>query len=110
MDGKLHYDPPILPKAPNRFTGGLYLKGNLSNCSYFDASEQAEYADYVQTVLPNGSGETPGMLGLMFWAAETPSARKNYTPTTPPNTCEGGMGVAATEFGIEIPMPPLRQY
>jgi len=109
VDGKLHYDPPILPKAPNRFTGGLYLKGDWANCNDFDASEQAEYADYVQTVLPNGAGDTPGMLGFMFWAAEAPSARKNYTPTTPPNTCEGGMGVAATEFKIEIPMPPLRQ-
>lgn len=110
VDGKLHYDPPIPPKAPNRFTGGLYLKGNLANCHDFHASEQAEYADYVQTVLPNGAGVTPGMLGFMFWAAEAPSARKNYTPTTPPNTCEGGMGVAATEFNIPIPMPPLRQH
>ncbi|MGW8267734.1 MAG: hypothetical protein ACWGSQ_15320 [Longimicrobiales bacterium] len=109
VDGKLHYDPPILPKAPNRFTGGLYLKGDRANCNDFNASEQAEYADYVQTVLPNGAGDTPGMLGFMFWAAEAPSARKNYTPTTPPNTCEGGMGVAATVFEIEIPMPPLRQ-
>jgi hypothetical protein len=109
VDGKLHYDPPILPKAPNRFTGGLYLKGNLANCNDFYASEQAEYADYVQTVLPNGAGETPGMLGFMFWAAETPSARKNYTPTTPPTTCEAGMGAAATEFKIQIPMPALRQ-
>jgi hypothetical protein len=109
VDGKLHYDPPIPPKAPNRFTGGLYLKGNLANCNDFLASEQAEYADYVQTVLPNGAGESPGMLGFMFWAAEAPSARKNYTPTTPPNTCEGGMGVAATVFDIPIPMEPLRQ-
>jgi hypothetical protein len=109
VDGKLHYDPPIFPKAPNRFTGGLYLKGNLANCNDFYASEQAEYADYVQTVLPNGAGVTPGMLGFMFWAAEAPSARKNYTPTTPPNTCEAGMGVAATEFEIQIPMPALRQ-
>jgi len=109
VDGKLQYAPPILPKAPNRFTGGLYLKGNLANCNDFAASEQAAYQDYVETVLPNGAGVTPGMLGFMFWAAEAPSARKNYTPTTPPNTCEDGMGVAATMFEIPIPMPALRQ-
>jgi hypothetical protein len=45
----------------------------------------------------------------MFWAAEFPSARKNYVGTVPPNTCEGGMGVASSEFDIPIPMPPLRQ-
>jgi hypothetical protein len=109
VDGKLQYAPPIPPKAPASFTGGLYLKGNLANCDDFPASEQAKYAYYVQTVLPNGQGDTPGMLGFMFWAAEAPSARKNYTPTTPPNTCEGGMGAAATAFDIPIPMPPLRQ-
>jgi hypothetical protein len=109
VDGKPQYAPPIPPKAPNRFTGGLYLKGNLANCNDFSASEQAEYADYVQTVLPNGAGDTAGMLGFMFWAAEAPSARRNYEPTTPPNTCELGMGVAATVFDIPIPMEPLRE-
>jgi hypothetical protein len=109
VDGKLQYDPPIPPKAPARFTGGLYLKGDLANCNDFYASEQYEYADYVQTVLPNGAGTTPGMLGFMFWAGGAPSARKNYTPTTPPNTCEAGMGVASSYFNIQVPMDPLRQ-
>jgi hypothetical protein len=109
VDGKPRYDPPIPPKAPNRFTGGLYLKGSMANCTDFYASEQYEHAEYVHTVVPNGAGVTNGMLGFMFWAAETPSARRNYTPTTPPNSCEDGMGVAATIFDIPIPMPPLRQ-
>jgi hypothetical protein len=43
----------------------------------------------------------------MFWAAERPSTRG--ATTAPPNTCEGGMGVAATTFAIPIPMPALRQ-
>jgi hypothetical protein len=47
------------------------------------------------------------MLGWMFWAAEKPSTRG--VGTVPPNTCEDGMGVAATEFEIPIPMPPLRE-
>jgi len=109
VDGKPQYAPPIPPKAPNRFTGGLYLKGNLDNCDNFYSSEQYAHADYVQSVQPNGAGTTCGMLGYMFWAAGTPSARKNYVSTYPPNSCEGGMGVAATTFDIPIPMPPLRQ-
>jgi hypothetical protein len=50
-----------------------------------------------------------GMLGFMFWAAEYPSSRKGYTATVPPNTCEAGLGAAATNFNISIPMLPLRQ-
>jgi hypothetical protein len=109
VDGKPTYDPVIPPKAPNKFTGGLYLKGNMDNCTDFYSSEQWKHADYVQTVAPNGEGITAGMLGYMFWAAEYPSARKNYVATVPPNTCEGGMGAAATIFNLSIPMEPLRQ-
>ncbi len=109
VGGMLTYDPQIPPKAPNRFTGGLYLKGSMANCTDFYSSEQWEHEEYVHTVAPNGAGTTAGMLGYMFWAAETPSARKNYKPTTPPNTCENGMGVAASVFDIPLPLGPLRQ-
>jgi opacity protein-like surface antigen len=109
IDGKLHYDPPIPPKAPNRLTAGLYLKGNIANCYDFYSSEQWQWADYVQNVLPNGAGATPGLLGYMFWAAEYPSARKNYVGTVPPNSCKGGMGTAMEVFKVEVPMPELRQ-
>jgi hypothetical protein len=103
VDGMPTYDPPIPPKSPGKFTGGLYLKGNIANCKDFHSSEQLEHADYVQTVVPNGAGTTAGMLGYMFWAAGVPSARKNYTDTGFPNTCEDGMGDAAIFFGIEVP-------
>jgi hypothetical protein len=109
VDGKPTYNPVIPPKAPNKFTGGLYLKGNMTNCTDFYSSEQWEHAEYVQTVAPNGEGITAGMLGYMFWAAEYPSARKNYTATVPPNSCEDGMGVAATIFDIAVPTEALRQ-
>jgi hypothetical protein len=109
IDGKPQYSPPVPPLAPAKFTGSLYLKGNIANCNNFASSEQKSYAPYLQTVLPNGAGTTPGMLGFMFWAAEYPSARRGYTATVPPNTCELGMGTAATTFNIPIPMPPLRQ-
>jgi hypothetical protein len=109
VDGKPQYAPPVLPLAPAKFTGSLYLKGGIANCNNFASSEQKADANYVQTVLPNGAGTTPGMLGFMFWAAEYPSSRRGYTATVPPNTCEGGMGVAATTFNIAIPMPTLRQ-
>ena len=109
IDGKPQYSPPVLPLAPAKFTGGLYLKGNIANCNNFASSEQKSDANYVQTVAPNGAGTTRGMLGFMFWAAEYPSARRGYTATVPPNTCELGMGTAATTFSIPIPMPSLRQ-
>ena len=54
-----------------------------------------------------GAGSTTGMLGYMFWAA---GCQGNGTGCTfPPNTCENGMGGAATAFSIPIPMPALRQ-
>ena len=109
IDGKPQYAPPILPLAPAKFTGSLYLKGNIANCNNFASSEQKADAGYVQTVQPKVSGATPGMLGFMFWAAEYPSSRNGYVATVPPNTCEAGMGVAATTFNIPLPMPPLRQ-
>jgi len=109
VDGKPTYAPPVPPLAPAKFTGGLYLKGNIANCNNFGSSEQKADASFVQTVAPNGAGVTAGMLGFMFWAAEYPSSRKGYTATIPPNTCELGMGVAATTFNIPLPMPPLRQ-
>jgi hypothetical protein len=109
VDGKSQYDPPIPPLAPNRFTGGLYLKGSMANCTDFWSSEQYAYVDYVESVAPNGAGTSNGMLGFMFWAAEYPSARKNYVATVPPNSCEGGMGMASEVFDIPVPMPPLRQ-
>ena len=109
VTGMPTYNPVIPPKPPAKFTGGLFLKGNMANCTDFLASEQLKHAEYVQTVMPAGAGTTPGMLGYMFWAAETPSARKNYKSTTPPNTCEDGMGGASSYFNIPIPMEPLRQ-
>ena len=110
VDGKPQYAPPVLPLGPARFTGALYLKGNSANCLNYGASEQKADADYVQRVKPNAALQiqnyTPGMLGYMFWAAGTPSARRAYVPTT---DCTGGMGVAAGAFNVPIPMPPLRQ-
>ena len=108
VDGKPQYAPPVPPLAPAKFTGGLYLKGNIANCQNFDASEQKADANYVQKVLPNQAFPTgtPGMLGYMFWAAGKPSARKNYAGTT---DCTGGMGRAAEVFSIPVPMPALRQ-
>jgi hypothetical protein len=47
------------------------------------------------------------MLGYMFWAAEKPSTRG--VTTTPPNTCEGGVGAGATALSVPLPMPALRQ-
>lgn len=110
VDGKPQYNPPIPPLAPAKFTGGLYLVQRtkiLPECNNFSSSLQNSTGTYVRSVAPNGAGTTPGMLGYMFWAAECQGTR---TPcTTPPNTCEGGVGVGASVYTIPIPMPPLRQ-
>jgi hypothetical protein len=110
VDGKPQFAPPILPLAPAKFTGSLYIVTGTRaapECTSFSSSVTNATGPYVQTVTPNGAGTTSGMLGYMFWAAECPSSRR--VCTVPPNSCEGGVGVGATTFGVPIPMPPLRQ-
>jgi len=106
IDGK----SPIPPLAPAKFTGSLYIvtRGNLpSECADFSASLEKTTGAFVQTVAPHGAGKTDGMLGYMFWAAECPGSRGACT--TPPSTCEGGVGVGSKTYNIPVPMPPLRQ-
>ena len=110
IDGKPAYSPPIPPLAPAKFTGSLYIvTGNrpAPECTNFSASLENSTGTYVQTVVPHGAGTTSGMLGYMFWAAECQGTRTICT--TPPNTCQGGVGVGARTYNIPIPMPPLRQ-
>jgi len=110
VDGKPQFAPPILPLAPAKFTGGLYIVTGTRaapECTSFSSSLINSTGAYVQNVSPNGAGTTSGMLGYMFWAAECPSSRR--VCTVPPNSCEGGVGVGATTYNIPIPMPPLRQ-
>jgi hypothetical protein len=110
VDGKAQYSPPIPPLAPAKFTGGLYIVTGRSpapECTQFVGSLTDNTGNYVQNVAPNGAGTTPGMLGYMFWAAECPATRR--VCTTPPDSCEGGVGVGATTYDVPIPMPPLRQ-
>jgi len=109
VDGKPQYAPPIPPLAPAKFTGGLWLVGGriIPECNNFDNSLQKSTANYVRSVVPKGAGTTPGMLGYMFWAAECQGTRA--VCTTPPNSCQGGMGAGATFFNIPIPTPALRQ-
>jgi hypothetical protein len=111
VDGKPQYSPPILPLAPAKFTGSLWLVGSkrIAECTNFNTSLQNSTGPYVQSVMPNaqGPGVSNGMLGFMFWAAECEGTRT--VCTTPPNTCEGGVGVGATTYSVPIPMPTLRQ-
>lgn len=110
VDGKPQYAPPIVPLAPAKFTGALYIVTGSKpapECVNFSSSLISSTGAYVQTVAPNGAGTTSGMLGYMFWAAECPASRRICT--TPPNSCEGGVGVGATAYAVPIPMPPLRQ-
>ena len=110
IDGKPQYSPPIPPLAPAKFTGSLYIvtgRRPAPECNNFSSSLENSTGSYVQTVAPNGAGTTTGMLGYMFWAAECEGTRTICT--TPPNSCEAGVGTGAKTYGIPLPMPPLRQ-
>ncbi|WP_370103300.1 hypothetical protein [Streptacidiphilus sp. MAP12-20] len=110
LTGKSTYSPPIPPLAPAKFTGSLYIAEGSSvrpECTNFSTSLQNSTGSWLQSAAPAGAGTTPGLLGYMFWAAEMPSTRG--VTTDPPNTCQGGVGVGATTYGIPIPMPALRQ-
>jgi len=111
IDGKPQYDPPIPPLAPAKLTGSLWLAGRKPEPECVDFDNALQYpdatGDFVQTVMPNGAGTSNGMLGYMFWAAECQGTRTLCT--TPPNSCEGGMGAAAQYYDIAIPMEALRQ-
>jgi hypothetical protein len=109
VDGKSNYNPPILPKAPAKIAVSLWLTDGRrpnKNCIEYNGSSLEDKTDYIQTVAPSGKGTTLGFLGVMFWAAECPSTRN--VCTTPPNSCEGGLGVAAGNIQDFIPIGPLR--
>lgn len=105
LDGKPTFNPQIPPLAAAKFTASLFLTGTSASCNNFDKSAQKTDFNFVNTV-PTKRGSSNGMLGFMFWSAECPS---RSACTVPPNSCEKGMGVAATTFNISIPMPALRQ-
>ena len=110
VDGKPQFTPPIPPLAPAKFTGSLYIvtgQRPAPECNNFSSSLENSTGSYVQTVTPNGAGTTSGMLGYMFWAAECQGT--HTICTTPPNTCEAGVGVGARTYSIPVPMPTLRQ-
>jgi hypothetical protein len=106
VDGNARMNPPIPPLAPARFTGSLWLHGDSVECKSFSGSVTEETAPFVRTVAPK-VGETTGLLGYMFWAAECEGTKT--VCTTPPNSCEAGVGAGAKALAIPVPMPPLRQ-
>jgi hypothetical protein len=109
IDGKAQYSPPIPPLAAAKFTGALYIvtgQNPCPECTNFGASLISSTGNYVQNVATK-VGTTNGMLGYMFWAAECPSTRRICT--TPPNTCENGVGAGAHTYNVPIPMQSLRQ-
>lgn len=109
ISGNSRMSPPIPPLAPAKLAGSLFLTGNsvTAECNSFSNSVQLGAANFVQTVTPQGAGISSGMLGYMFWAAECEGTKTQCT--TPPNVCDGGLGVGSRYFNIPIPMPALRQ-
>ena len=111
IDGKPQYAPPVPPLAPAKFTGSVYIAEGSRvrpECNNFNSSLQKSTGGFVTTVASKVAGGTPGLLGYMFWAAEKPSTRG--VGTTPPNTCEGGVGAGSTFYGLTYPMGALRQH
>lgn len=109
IDGKPQFGPPIPPLAPSKLTGAVYIADGskaLPECNNYSKSLQSSTQSFVRGVMPNGAGVTPGLLGLMFWAAERPSTRG--IGTVPPNSCEKGAGGGATALKVPLPMPALR--
>jgi hypothetical protein len=117
IDGKPQYDPPILPLAPAKLTGSLWLTGRRPEPECVDFANSLQHPSatghFVQTITPNGAGASPGMLGFMFWAAECQGTRAACTTPEDRNTCEGGMGAAADHYDGDgsflFPMRPLKQ-
>jgi hypothetical protein len=110
ISGYPRITPPVPPLAPAKMTGSIYLvtgKNPAPECTTFSSSLEESVGTYVQTVAPAGAGTTDGMLGIMFWAAECQGT--HTVCTTPPNTCQGGVGVGSSTYGIPFPMPALRQ-
>ena len=104
VDGVSGSVPPL---APAKLTGSLWLIGGQPNCDNFSNSDQRTAISFVEDLPPAGAGTSTGMLGYMFWAA---GCQGNGTGCTfPPNSCQIGMGGAATAFQIPIPMTVLRQ-
>lgn len=110
VDGKPQYAPPIPPLTPARFTGSVYLVGSkvIPECNNFASSLQNTTGSFVTSVVSKVPGTSNGMLGYMFWAAECSGTRS--VCTTPPNTCEKGVGAGATRYEVTVPMPPLTRY
>jgi hypothetical protein len=100
--GRTNVNPAIPPLAPARITVAVRLVLGSTpqpECNNFSASLQNSTGTFVQTVAAALPGASPGLLGYMFWGAEAQA----------PATCEGGIGVGAMNYGVRIPMPPLRQ-
>jgi hypothetical protein len=110
ISGYPRITPPVPPLAPAKMTASIYIvtgKNPAPECTTFNSSLQKATSSWVETVAPAGAGTTSGLLGYMFWAAECQGAHS--VCTTPPNSCQGGVGVGSTTFNIPFPMPPLRQ-
>lgn len=108
--GKPQFNPPIPPLAPAKFTVSLFLvtgRTPAPECVDFKASLQRATARFVRNAEPHGAGKSRGLLGYMFWAAGCQGGRALCT--WPPNSCQAGMGGAASYFHMPIPMRPLRQ-
>ena len=110
VDGMPTYDPVIPPKAPNRFTGGLYLKGNMANCTDFYSSEQWQLCELRETGGAGRGRHHQRHARLHVLGRRIPvgpqELRGHRSARTPART---GWAWRRTVFDIPIPMEALRQ-
>ncbi len=102
IDGSRELTPPIPPLAPTKFTVSLYTSDQEKvsfECTNLVKS-LVKVEETGQYVLEKK------ILGYMFWAVGNPIGK---VTTYPPNSCENGLGAAATLYNIPIPMSPLPQ-
>src|SRR5215472_17994828 len=103
-------DSSVPPLAPAKLTGSLWVVGNspIPNCiGPFSSSDQEAAYNFVSTIPPAGAGTSSGMLRYMFWGG---GCQGNGTVcTSPPDTCQEGVGVGAATFNIPTGIFALRQ-
>jgi len=93
------------PLAPAKMTCSLWLVAGQPNCAAFSSSDQNAAANFVETIAPHGA-EPLQERWVSCFGPQGEGQGTGYT--FPPNSCQGGMGVAAKTFNIPVPMAPLR--
>ena len=111
VDGKPQYSPPILPLAPAKFTGSLWLVGSkpIAECTNFASRCRNRPGPSCRPWRPIRKVRARRAACWATCSGPRSARARASVCTTPPNTCQGGVGAGATAYAVPIPMPALRQ-